>query len=178
MSIRPRLTFANVTSLLALFVALGGTSYAVVALPKNSVKARQVASGAIRSAEIKNRSVKARDLARGVLRAGPPGVAGPAGPAGARGPDGAPGRDGVSGYEIVSAESGLSSADKGVTVTCPEGKRATGGGYWLLAILEESVRIDYDAPVDGGRGWRVSASETTAETGSWGFAVWAVCVNA
>ena len=39
---RPRATFANVVSSLALFVALGGTGYAAVSLPRNSVGARQI----------------------------------------------------------------------------------------------------------------------------------------
>jgi hypothetical protein len=40
--LRGRLTFANVVSVIALFVALGGTSYAVFKLPKNSVGAKQL----------------------------------------------------------------------------------------------------------------------------------------
>ena len=42
-----RLTFANVVSLLALFVALGGTSVAAVSLTRNSVKGRHIASNAV-----------------------------------------------------------------------------------------------------------------------------------
>ena len=35
--IRSKLTYANVCSSLALFVALGGTSYAAITLPRDSV---------------------------------------------------------------------------------------------------------------------------------------------
>jgi hypothetical protein len=42
--LRQRLTFANVVSLIALFVALGGSSYAAVTLKKNSVKGKQPAT--------------------------------------------------------------------------------------------------------------------------------------
>ena len=35
--IRNRLTYANVMATVALFIALGGVSYAAVKLPKNSV---------------------------------------------------------------------------------------------------------------------------------------------
>ena len=35
--LRARLTFANVMSVAALFVALGGTGYAAIVLPANSV---------------------------------------------------------------------------------------------------------------------------------------------
>jgi len=41
--IRKRLTYGNVVATLALFVALGGASYATVALPSNSVGTRQLA---------------------------------------------------------------------------------------------------------------------------------------
>ena len=40
--LRQRLTFANVVSCIALFVALGGVSYAATQLPKNSVGAKQL----------------------------------------------------------------------------------------------------------------------------------------
>ena len=39
---RSHLSFANVISVIALFVALGGASYAAVTLPKNSVGAKQI----------------------------------------------------------------------------------------------------------------------------------------
>jgi hypothetical protein len=48
---RHRLSFANVTSVLALFIALGGTSYAAVSLGTNSVQKRHIASGAVGKSE-------------------------------------------------------------------------------------------------------------------------------
>ena len=85
---RSRLTFANGVSVVALFVALGGSSYAALALPKNSVGAREIKTNGVTSKEVKNRSLRAGDFARGQLRAGPRGPAGPAGAAGERGPAG------------------------------------------------------------------------------------------
>jgi hypothetical protein len=82
----PRPSFANVTSLLALFIALGGTSYAVVKLPKNSVHAKQIAAGAVSSSEVKDRSLLRKDFKPGQL---PIGAQGPQGPRGAQGPAGA-----------------------------------------------------------------------------------------
>ena len=94
--LRQQATFANVISSAALFIALGGTSYALT-LPRNSVGSQQIRSGgvrpseirsgAVRSSEVKNRSLGVRDLsvpARASLRgqSGPPGPAGPAGPSG------------------------------------------------------------------------------------------------
>jgi hypothetical protein len=42
-----RLTYANVVATLALFIALGGVSYAAIALPANSVGPRQLQTGAV-----------------------------------------------------------------------------------------------------------------------------------
>ena len=45
---------ALVISLVALFVALGGTGYAATQLAKNSVGAKQLRKGAVSSAKVKN----------------------------------------------------------------------------------------------------------------------------
>jgi hypothetical protein len=45
---------AFVISVIALFVALGGTSYAAVHLPSNSVGTKQLKKNAVTSAKIKN----------------------------------------------------------------------------------------------------------------------------
>ena len=55
-------TFSNVIALCALFVALGGTSYAVT-----RITSKQIKNNTIRSADIKNRTIKSRDIARGVI---------------------------------------------------------------------------------------------------------------
>ena len=75
----------NAIAYLALFVALGGVSWAAVKLPRNSVGANQVKSGAIRSAEVKDRALLARDFKAGQLPAGNQGAAGPQGPQGQQG---------------------------------------------------------------------------------------------
>jgi hypothetical protein len=64
--VRGRLTFANTTSLLALFVALGGTSYAAT-LAANSVGSRQIRSGAVGSSEIRYSGVRMQDIAPGAV---------------------------------------------------------------------------------------------------------------
>ena len=91
--------YANVTSSLALFVALGGTGYAAIKLPKNSVHAKQIATGAVRSAEVKDHSLKPVDFA--ALPQGPQG------PKGDKGDAGAPGRDAT---QVVLATGSDSSA--------------------------------------------------------------------
>ena len=85
----PQLTYANVTASLALFIALGGTSYAVTQLPRDSVGNRQLKAGAVTSSKIRNGAVSRADLATSARGArGPRGLAGPAGTDGAAGPPG------------------------------------------------------------------------------------------
>jgi len=94
--IRDRLTYANAISSLALFIALGGTSYALT-LPRNSVGAQQIRSnavgpieirsGAVRSSDVRNRTLRTEDLSLSARRA----LGGQAGPVGASGPQGPPG---------------------------------------------------------------------------------------
>jgi hypothetical protein len=83
---RARLSFANVVSLIALFVPLGGTSIAAVSLSKNTVGPKQIKPKAVRASElapnavsspdVKNRSLRAVDFALGQLPAGPQGPPG------------------------------------------------------------------------------------------------------
>src|SRR5918992_5072852 len=56
-TVRPRLSFANVTSMLALFVALGGTSYAAVTLKSNSVNKSHLRTNSVGKSEIRARAV-------------------------------------------------------------------------------------------------------------------------
>jgi hypothetical protein len=44
-ALRARLTYANVMATVAVFVALGGSSYAAITLNKNSVKSRHIGKG-------------------------------------------------------------------------------------------------------------------------------------
>jgi len=50
-----------IVALLALFVALGGTSYAVIKLPAKSVGNRELKSNAVTSAKIRPRAIAASD---------------------------------------------------------------------------------------------------------------------
>lgn len=77
--------------ILALFIALGGTSYAAVSLSANSVGARELKNKAVGSSELKDGSIKKRDLRAQLLaglRRGGSGTPGPAGPQGPPGPAG------------------------------------------------------------------------------------------
>jgi hypothetical protein len=54
---RKRITYANVAATLALFLALGGSAYAV------SVNGADVVNGSLTGKDIKNNSIKPRDVA-------------------------------------------------------------------------------------------------------------------
>jgi hypothetical protein len=84
-----RPSFPTVISLIALFVALGGTSYAVIKLPAKSVGNRELKTNAVSGSKIRPGAVSRSDLARSA-RTGTRGPRGPAGPAGAAGGTTAP----------------------------------------------------------------------------------------
>jgi len=60
--LRHHLTYANVTATLALFIALGGSSYAAF-----RVGSREIADNSIRSRDVRNHSLTRHDLARNTL---------------------------------------------------------------------------------------------------------------
>lgn len=57
-----KLTYANVVATLALFIALGGVSWAAVTLPKNSVGSKQIRKNAVSHSKVKDRSLTGKDL--------------------------------------------------------------------------------------------------------------------
>jgi hypothetical protein len=109
------LSFANVTSALALFIALGGTSYAAVAITGATVKdssltgadiknesltgsdVRNLKTGDIADGSLLAKDFKAGQLTAGAGPAGPKGDQGLKGDTGARGGTGAKGDQGIPG---------------------------------------------------------------------------------
>ena len=113
---------AMVVALLALFIALAGTSYAAIKLPANSVGTQTIkntaihrvdlAANAVDSARVVDHTLLARDFKAGQLPAG--GLPGPAGPKG----------DAGATHLVVRTSSG-----HGIQRTdCQPGEVATGGG--------------------------------------------------
>lgn len=120
----PKLSYANVVATLALFITLGGVSYAAVKLAPNSVrsgtivngqvKSADIGTGQVTSADVRDGSIRAKDIARGAIpgavtgvgatggtgtsgAAGGTGTQGPAGPPGPTGPEGRQGPQGLPG---------------------------------------------------------------------------------
>jgi hypothetical protein len=101
---------ALVVSIIALSVALGGTSYAAFTVPNNTVGTEQLKSAAVTTKKIKNGAVTGAKVKLGTLVAanfragqlprgaqGPVGAQGPKGDPGPQGPKGDPGPPGPNG---------------------------------------------------------------------------------
>ena len=100
--IRSHLSFANLVSLMALFVALGGTTYAAVTLPNNSVGIKQIKTNAVGISEIRKNAVRSGEVKNGSLRRGD--FAAGQLPAGAKGDKGDQGIQGIQGVQGVQGE--------------------------------------------------------------------------
>ena len=154
----PRLSYSNAVATLALFIALGGTSYAAVELDKDSVGAEHIKRSAVRSSEIRNGSVGAQDLSRDLRRNVPTskkafaaaveesmttqqvlsalsgavrGEPGLKGDKGDKGDPGAAGRDGAAGAQGATGAPGP-KGDRG-----EKGERGTPGGAQAYAYVNE-----------------------------------------
>jgi hypothetical protein len=109
---------AFIIACLALFVALGGSSYAAVTLKKNSVRSTHIRNGqvkradlgasAVNSAKVGNASLLAQDFAPGQLPQGERGERGEKGATGDRGETGAPGS--ALGYAYIEADGSFDPA--------------------------------------------------------------------
>src|SRR3954470_11156972 len=105
---------ALIIAVIALFVALGGTGYAALQLPRNSVGARELEKNAVTSNKVKDGALKLKDFAAGQIPAGPRGATGPAGLNGKDGKNGLNGRNGIAGQPGQDGQDGQDGAS-GVT---------------------------------------------------------------
>jgi hypothetical protein len=133
---RARLTYANVTATLALFLALGGVSWAAVTLPARSVGTRELKNNAVKSNKIADGAVRRADLAADALP-----VRGPAGARGAAGPRGATGLQGATGPQ------GPPACDQARLLLCTNAELPAGDVLELadqdgVLISTRSARMD------------------------------------
>jgi hypothetical protein len=164
--LRPRLTFANVIACSALFIALGGTGYAALKLPKNSVGNLQLKGGAVNSAKVADGSLKAVDFAAGQLPAGATGATGTTGASGTQGPAGTAGANGANGINGTNGTNGATGSPGPFPDTLPSGKTIRGAyalsgpgtasaetaiSYvWPLASAPAVVRVPLGGPNPAG----------------------------
>lgn len=96
---KPRVTYANVMATIALFLSLGGTSFAAYSLSGRDVvnetlTGADVRNGSLTSPDVRDGSLLAVDFRKGQLKAGPKGVQGEPG---TQGPQGIQGDNGETG---------------------------------------------------------------------------------
>jgi hypothetical protein len=156
---------ANVLALLALFMALGGTSYAALTLPKNSVGTRQLKPRAVTLSKLSTsarKSLKGQTGPRGLV--GPTGAVGPTGVKGDTGMTGAPGPVNVV-MRIGAAGAVASNASATASVDCNAGEMATGGGFF--SQVDVQVTASRPVPLNAGAqatGWQATFRNTTGST--------------
>jgi hypothetical protein len=178
--IKPRLTYANVASSLALFILLGGAAYATHAhkigskdlrkgavttpkIKKGAVKAGRLAASSVRTPKIATGAVTLDKLADGVVISGPQG---PPGPAGTQGPAGQDGEDGEDGEPGPPGEQGPPGPTFGVTENVANPPVAPDGINSFLTFVNVNlpaagrlfVASDVDVAADGGPGVRVDCN--------------------
>ena len=145
-----KLTYANVMATVAVFIALGGASYAATQLPKNSVGTKQ----------LKNGAVTQRKISMGAQHA----LKGERGEVGPRGAGGA--------TNVVVRHSAPIDVQSGETqqelAYCGPGESAVGGGVFWQEVATRDMRVLETGPV-GPTGsvptsWAVDVSNDTAGT--------------
>src|SRR3954451_22225761 len=125
---KPRLTYANVTATIALFVALGVSSYAAVRISGKSIRdgsvtGRDIARSTLTGRHVRNGTLGVADLGvrlRKDLLTKAKGEPGPTGPTGARGDAGEPGSAGAEGPKGDTGPKG-SSGEAGTKGDTGEG---------------------------------------------------------
>jgi hypothetical protein len=166
---RIRLTYANVVASLALFVAIGGSSYAALSVTgaqvrDGSLTGRDVRNNSLTGKDVRNGTLRTSDFAAGQLPSGAPGPQGPKGDAGAAGPAGQKGDAGTAALHKVSKQFNLAGGEKSfLQAECPAGEKATGGGteatsgdVRTLMSGPESVGLD-QAPTGWAAGFQNDA---------------------
>jgi hypothetical protein len=86
-------SYANVMATVAVFIALGGSSYAALRIGSgqiadNSIRSKDIRDNQLRGKDVRDRSLLAKDFRTGQIPPGPAGRTGPAGPTGPQGPAG------------------------------------------------------------------------------------------
>lgn len=159
---------------LALFVALGGSSYAAVQLAPGSVKAPAIAKGAVTHSKLARNSVKSTNVAKGALTTSDfkPGtfIKGLQGDAGQPGAEGLKGLDGIPGLKGDAGSAGPQG---------PAGKDGN-GAISAKARIANGVTAPHggSTPVPlATNTWTQSAGQLNLIAGTVTFAVPSACTG-
>lgn len=174
--IRFRPSPALVVASIALMVSLGGTGYAALKLPANSVGTAQLKKGAVTSAKVKKASLLAANFKPGQLSAGPKGDKGDPGSPGAVGPQGPVG---ISNLEYVAVHTAMDLTNpKTISVKCAAGKKPIGGGHALSSSARDAGTISFSYPLSEFDTWYAAARWPSGVfPQNWQLSVYAVCAT-
>jgi hypothetical protein len=176
--LRPHLTYANTMATIAVFIALGGSSYAAT-----KIGSRQIADNSIRSKDIRNHTLLSKDFKRGQLKRGATGARGATGLQGATGAAGAT-------NVVVREKVATYTNEQYNHVACAAGERATGGGVANPASTffqfgnEDRMVASAPSSFDGTSGKPIAEGGTPKSwtvgmngTGTYSVTIYVVCAR-
>lgn len=189
--LRRHLSYANAMATVAVFIALGGTSYAALTITSNNVKdgtltGKDIKNESVTSGDIRNGSLLSKDFRAGQLPAGPQGpqgVHGQNGEQGVQGPKGDSGEQGVQGMKGDKGDPGMANLERvlqtvessatyiDASPTCPDGKQPIAGEFDTFA---NNGVAPYRSRVSNN-GWYFSVKNVTG--GSVRVYTWVLCAT-
>lgn len=182
---RFRVSPGTVIASLALLVSLGGTSYAVTVLPKNSVGTAQLRNNAVVATKVKDGSLLAADFKPGQLPAGQNGDKGDKGDKGDRGATGDAGASGATKVVSRRTDQTIGAGQfRQSTVSCASGERAVGGGAGSTSegsgpsLFVQESKPDPIASGSTPTGWVAAAYLSLfSPTPTQSWSVWVICAS-
>jgi uncharacterized iron-regulated membrane protein len=173
--LRPRLTYANVTATLALFVALSGGAYAATALPANSVGSKQLKKSAVGTTDIQNNAITGAKIKLSSVAKVPAATTADMSTNASHAVASAA-LDKVT-YKTVAATAPAGSAANVATATCDSGQHVVGGG---VKLDSPGVGLVNDSYPDGsGTAWtaHVGNASNGSNAAPVNFTVYAICTT-
>lgn len=161
---------ALVVACLALAAALGGTGYAAIVLPANSVGTKQLKNGSVVASKVKAYSLVATNFKPGQLPAGSPGTKGADGLAGAAGPPGPKGDPATKLFATVKQKAGGGGVDLGPSSGVQTLVRQGGGSGIYNLKFNQDVSNCAVLAIPGGKSL-VDGEATANTTGGSGVTV-------
>jgi hypothetical protein len=167
-ALRTRISYANVVATIALFIALGGTSYAALQLPRNSVGPKQLKKNAVTAAKIKrnavitakikSNAVTGSKINEATLEKIPQAAA----------------ADALSNFDYNSATvANPAGANTVGAVSCDPGQRVVGGGIKVDDVANQFIIDSYPRGTDGWQGTVGNAGGSAPN-----FTVIVICTSA